>query len=187
MKSKEFLIVVILSIAVFLISAPVFPGDLNPPGPPSSTFKSLDQIPPTWDQILPAAQRFKLVIGGEAVLDKETGLVWEKSPSSRTFDWVNDDIFFHCNTLRKGNRLGWRVPTVQELATLVDASTGGLPEGHPFSNVQSAAYWSANTYALDTKYAWIVFFRSSEVNAQLKTEANTFLWCVRGAGGVNPQ
>ena len=33
-----------------------------------------------WSQILPAATRFQLVMGGAAVLDRETGLVWEQSP-----------------------------------------------------------------------------------------------------------
>jgi len=35
----------------------------------------VDRIPPAWSQTLPAAQRFMLVMGGAAVLDKETGLV----------------------------------------------------------------------------------------------------------------
>src|SRR3954467_14198402 len=38
----------------------------------------VDVIPPAWSQTLPAAERFQLVLGGAGVLDKETGLVWEK-------------------------------------------------------------------------------------------------------------
>ena len=37
---------------------------------------------PTWHQILPAAQRFVMVMNNQAVLDRETGLVWEKSPTA---------------------------------------------------------------------------------------------------------
>ena len=55
----------------------------------------VDRMPPAWSQTLPAAQRFVLVIGGAAALDKETGLVWEKSPSPRDSNWL--DAQLHCN------------------------------------------------------------------------------------------
>ena len=37
-------------------------------------------VPRAWSQKLPASARFQLVLDNAAVLDKETGLVWEKSP-----------------------------------------------------------------------------------------------------------
>jgi|SRR5262249_8694651 len=51
---------------------------------------------PSWDQQLPAATRFIVLsnwvdsnfpAGGAAVLDRETGLVWEISPSTTAFVW----------------------------------------------------------------------------------------------------
>src|SRR5215470_9380827 len=48
----------------------------------TSVETDLGLIPPAWSQKLPAAQRFEVVLDGAAVLDHETGLVWEKSPST---------------------------------------------------------------------------------------------------------
>src|SRR5437016_8649313 len=77
---------------------------------------------PSWDQTLPSSTRFIVLsnLNSVAVLDRETGLVWEQSPSTSTLSW--DGAQNHCNTLRAGGRLGWRLPTLQELASLVDPS-----------------------------------------------------------------
>src|SRR5229473_2755731 len=128
---------------------------------------------PAWDQKLQCdtqatCPRFIVLLNwnSDGVLDRETGLVWERSPSTSTFEWGNAQG--HCNTLNVGNRKGWRLPTIQELASLVDGdpantSSPRLPAGHPFSNVQSSFYWSATTSAAFTGNAWYVFFTNGGV------------------------
>jgi hypothetical protein len=124
--------------------------------------------------------------GGAAVLDRETGLVWERSPSMSAFTWLNAQI--HCNLLAVGNRKGWRLPTIQELASLVDPtqSNPALPAGHPFSNVQLFSYWSATSGATSFGGAWGVNFSFGDVGTDNKPHTN-FVWCVRGGQGVDPQ
>jgi hypothetical protein len=143
---------------------------------------------PSWDQQLPASTRFIVLSnwGGAAVLDRETGLVWEKSPSTGTFAW--EEAQYQCNNLTVGNRKGWRLPTIQELASLVDPtqSNPALPAGHPFSNVQSSYYWSATTFAFDASSAWAVRFNDGGVGPGGKS-GGYFVWCVRGGQGVDSQ
>jgi len=119
-------------------------------------------------------------MGNAAVRDNETGLVWEQSPATIILTW--SDARFLC-TRTIGGRKGWRLPSVHELASLVDPtqSNPALSPGHPFSNVQSAGYWSATTDAVDPTFAWFVNF-VGDVNDFSKT--GTFhVWCVRG--GMN--
>lgn len=66
--------------------------------------KTLDQIPPTWSQILSASERFELVMGGPAMLDKETGLVWEQSPDTTTRGLTS--ACSHCYQREVAYRLG---------------------------------------------------------------------------------
>src|SRR4029450_13632773 len=75
---------------------------------------------PSWDQKLPASTRFIVLSNwnNEAVLDRETGLVWEQSPSSTGVSWLGAHT--SCLVLNKGGRKGWRIPTAQELVSLVD-------------------------------------------------------------------
>jgi len=152
---------------------------------------------PAWDQKLQCdtqatCPRFIVLLnwGSAAVLDRETGLVWEQSPTTMfTFTWLNAQI--HCNQLTVGNRKGWRLPTLQELASLVDGdpantSSPRLPAGHPFSNVQSF-YWSATTFASVAGFAWGVNFNSGNADTFSKSVTVVFAWCVRGGQGVDPQ
>jgi hypothetical protein len=150
-----------------------------------------------WSQILPGAGRFDPALNGAAVLDKETGLVWEQAPDSDSvaFDrksWFAARAF--CNTRVVGNRKGWRLPTVQELASLFDPSSPAapkLPDGHPFVNVQPLpgsglgpfAYWSATSQNEDPNSAWFVDFSDGNVFTFAKDptpDYRLFAWCVRG-------
>jgi hypothetical protein len=151
---------------------------------------------PSWDQKLQCdtqatCPRFIVLSNwnSDAVLDRETGLVWERSPGTGPQTWLFAQV--HCTqNLTLGNRRGWRLPTIQELASLVDPSVGSpgpaLPAGHPFTNVQSSTYWSATTYSNNADVAWFVDFSNGGVNTVDKPSA-FFAWCVRGGQGVDPQ
>ena len=153
--------------------------------------------PPFWDDQVNNTGRFKVLseFGGAAVFDKETGLVWEKSPGDTDGDGdvdTNDDLTWanarsHCANKNVGGRKGWRLPSFAELASLVDPNNPGgdpdLPPGHPFLNVQSSLYWSATTSAVSTGTAWVVDFNDGNVGTNDKTTPQGFVWCVRG--GMN--
>ena len=149
---------------------------------------------PSWDQTLPPSTRFIVLsnMNSEAVLDRETGLVWQKSTStipgsSTTTNWISALNF--CMTASTGNRLGWRLPTVQELASLIDPTTLNLPTGHPF-NLLLTFYWTATTYAPIPGQAWTVrpggFGASVFVPGPINSN-NISFWCVRGGQGLDTQ
>lgn len=139
-----------------------------------------------------AAKRFVVLdaFDDAAVLDKETQLVWERSPSGRLI-WPI--AIQSCYGKNVGGRMGWRLPTVEELTSLVDPSTSDhLPAGHPFNNViVGDPYWSATTYGAPgfTGNAWTVQFDIGQAGYLGKT-LDLRVWCVRGGhgydGGLNP-
>jgi len=164
-------------------------GILEPPsGPPVSTMKTLDEIPPTWSQKLPCdsaanCPRFEIVMDGAGVLDKETGLVWQKDLNITTYNWHY--AFQACALLSLGGRKGWRLPMVEELQSLVDPphANPALPVGHPFTNVQYEYYWSATSRSESS--AWFVDMGTGyewgfDKNSGL---GNVYVWCVRGGRG----
>ena len=176
-----------LAIAVAFIASAMFlsglisASDLEPAATPGPAMKTLDQIPPKWSQKLLASERFELVMDGAAVLDKETGLVWEKSPNTTTRDWYN--AYAHCCNNEVANRKGWRLPAVDELASLVDNDNYclALPTDHPFSTVQSSLYWSStpNAGVAVPGCMWLVSFANGYVGFCSKIRPS-YVWCVRG-------
>ncbi|OQZ02983.1 MAG: hypothetical protein B6D34_08995 [Candidatus Brocadia sp. UTAMX1] len=158
----------------------VMGGEMEPADLPGHATKATTDA--WYQKITKATKRFKIVLDGAAVLDKETGLVWEKSPDTTARTWA--DAISYAYSKNVGGRKGWRLPTVEELASLVDPtrSNPALPVGHPFTNVQSASYWSSTTYVNGTSYAWGVHFNVGVVSYGDETN-NYYVWCVRGGHG----
>ena len=166
-------------------------GSLEPTGPPAPTMQTLAELQPNWNREITTPARFELVLGDAAVLDHETGLVWEAAPQSAFDDWFNAAI--HCTVRQVGNRLGWRLPTIEELMSLIEPGGGSsplLPPGHPFTlpglnPPPGDQYWSISTYpdpTGDTGRSWRVSFLSGLMSADYKTQ-QARAWCVRGGFG----
>jgi hypothetical protein len=153
-----------------------------------------------WDRILDStngeangcnSDRFKCIFPttanprGEAVLDLETGLVWERSAGTGGLTWVN--ALSHCARREVGGRKGWHLPLVEQLASLLDSSNShpALPTGHPFQNVQTFNYWSATTVADDPSFArGVTFAADGHVFGGNKDSLiGLYTWCAR-AGQV---
>jgi hypothetical protein len=150
-----------------------------------------------WDNKINGPTRWMVLteFNSLAVFDKETGLVWARSALLDAYNW--DNAHLRCNSLTLGNRMGWRLPTIQELASLVDPSvqkTPSLPSGYPFTYVPTnVGYWAATTYTgpdATCSAAWGVDLRYdpelSHVTYDCKDTLGSVL-CVRGGQGVDPQ
>ena len=149
---------------------------------------------PSWDQTLACetpdrgCPRFVVLtnMNSEAVLDKETGLVWMRSPYNSPLIWF--DAMHYCTNRIIGNRMGWRLPTIQELLSLQEPfNLPWLPSGHPFLLNGGDRYWSATTSAFSSDVAWDVGFAHGNRGTAYKDYLGYGAWCVRGGQGVDPQ
>ena len=167
-------------------------GPLDPPGPVSSTMKTIGDLVPSWHQTLNSngcgSTRWSCLMGGAAVLDNETGLVWEQQPTNTAGEsWFAAQA--SCQSASTGNRLGWRLPAAEELLTLQDSSTlDGLPAGHPFQGFHGSGSWSSTAAPDDEHYAMRVMFPSLYGQTEaLPKELAAGAWCVRGGHSENAQ
>jgi hypothetical protein len=132
-----------------------------------------------WSGTLPASRRFTIVLNGQAVLDNETGLVWERTPGLTQHEWSS--ARFVCALSSTGSRRGWRVPTVSEILSLVDTSTSNpsLPAGHPFVMGPSIIFWTATPSTQTADYYFVMQMVSGAIS-QVPGSNFFRLWCVRG-------
>jgi hypothetical protein len=126
--------------------------------------------------------------GNGTVTDNLTSLIWLKNANCFSAEtWANalvqaDGLANGSCSLADGSVAGdWRLPNMNELESLVDASKSSpaLPAGHPFTNVQSYYYWSSTTYAPNTAGAWNVHMNVGFVVIYYKSDSY-YVWPVRG-------
>jgi hypothetical protein len=149
---------------------------------------------PSWDQQLPAAQRFIVLENwnNQAVLDRETGLIWERQPVIEVFPWAI--AMEQCHRRFISHRKGWRLPSVEELNSLLDdtQSNPALPAGHPFLGIGgSDQFWTTTQLEQQSPpfgpAPYIVsMFDATITEGSLPDLSNRF-WCVRGGSATaNP-
>lgn len=143
----------------------------------------------------PTNPRFSVWSGGttstvdDVVFDKETGLIWERSPApdKKAFDAA----IVYSTTRTAARRKGWRLPALEELLSLVDpgANNPTLPAGHPFVNLKlDYFYWSLTQgipVGNDPHLVWGYNFGNADTSCILVTQAQCYTWLVRGGLGHN--
>jgi uncharacterized protein DUF1566 len=162
--------------------------------PSAPTDRSMQPHLKAWSNIIrDSSKRFVVLpdFDNAAVLDRETGLVWEQAPDFAVRAWSSPTPPFGlaadaCISKSIGSRTGWRLPSIHELMSVVDRTLGGLslPPGHPFTNVQGVLYWSATTVAMNPAFAWVVDFNGGGATPNVKSTAYR-VWCVRGGGPIS--
>ena len=163
-------------------------GSADAPAGAQGVPTDLPSVTQNRDTALPATQRFVILsaFNSEAVLDKATGLVWERSPQTTSARW--SVARRTCIEKSVGGQKGWRLPSLEELASLVDTSIAppglALPPGHPFLTVQPTVYWSATRVDVDARGSWAVHFGLGGGSTFINWAHSVQSWCVRG--GMNP-
>ena len=120
---------------------------------------------------------------GEAVLDRTTQLIWERSPNSNEVTWSTAQT--RCALKTVGGQSGWRLPSFIELMTVIEpsphqpSSLPALPAGHPFQNVKAVAYWTNDASSTEPGQAYTVDLLQADVLSRQKSQPHP-LWCVRG-------
>lgn len=124
----------------------------------------------------------RLVRQGHAVLDALTGLTWTASADIAHGPTGWADAFAAVGQLNRDRLAGidtWRLPTIRELESLVDASrhSPALPEDHPFDR-PAEAYWSSTNSAFEHDWAMCLYLHKGAVGVAHKGDGGFHAWAV---------
>lgn len=130
----------------------------------------------------PPDERFR--IDGGTVIDRMTGLRWERTPTFEASQPTAEASSFaravsYCKALVVNGNASFRVPSVNELQTLVDETTPNLAiDGELFPGALPAGYWTTSPLADGSESAWSVSF-SDGYSQPAELEDPNNVRCVR--------
>ena len=124
-----------------------------------------------------AARTFRT--DGEAAIVRDEGLMWQRGehPRGTWFEAVK-----YCAALRLGDYDDWRLPTDQELFSLLDFGRySPAIDVDVFPATRPAFYWTSTDNTANEEQAWTVLFSYGYSFAREKSDASIFMRCVREA------
>ena len=101
-------------------------------------------------------------------------LLWQETLSHDTYTWEE------ANKYAKSLGEGWRVPTIQELLTLVDYERID-PACKEFPTTSSERFWSSTLFSYNQDCAWSVHFYGGDTYWEGKY-TRALVRCVRSLG-----
>jgi hypothetical protein len=112
------------------------------------------------------------------ITDTKTGLMWQAQPVG-PMTWQEAMDYAESLIL---DGAGWRLPTIEELVTLIDYGRHDPASSFPgmsFHGLAPSWFWSSSLDADDTDYVWYVDFYDGCVGSSGKTYPSSAR-CVRG-------
>jgi len=112
-------------------------------------------------------------------LDRLTGLIWYTGAvaGGKAVSWSK--ALAAVSACAKKTGQPWRLPTINELESLVDASvhSPALPSDHPFVDLQDG-YWSSTTSSFEPTWSYVLYLNKGAVGVGFKKNSDFAVWPV---------
>lgn len=133
--------------------------------------------------VTPTPERFAVVEGG-GILDRQTQLIWAQCAVGQQWNkstCEGEGVALRMAEARALARVGWRIPSLQELSSLVDLATANPAiDGHYFPGTPAGDFWTATPFVNQPGSSWRVNFREGEAHG-VKDKVASYLRLVRNA------
>jgi hypothetical protein len=108
----------------------------------------------------------KSIKGGNVVIDHATGLMWLQSGSKEYMQWNAANGWVRkLNTLKYAGYSDWRLPTIEEAASLLEPGKTNALHIDPIFDQEQWGIWSGDKHGSNT---WSVYFSLGNVRWRYK-------------------
>jgi len=108
----------------------------------------------------------KSIKGGNVVIDHATGLMWLQSGSKEYMQWNAANGWVRkLNTLKYAGYSDWRLPTIEEAASLLEPGKTNALHIDPIFDKEQWGIWSGDKHGSNT---WSVYFSLGNVRWRYK-------------------
>ncbi len=115
---------------------------------------------------------------GVLVHDTKLKLIWQDDNATKTTRLNYLDAKEYCKNLSLEGKDDWRLPTIQELQSIVDFRRYKPAINEVFKNTTPRLYWSKTLYSGDKNRAWYLFFYDGRSHYYLHSN-DSYVRCVR--------
>ncbi len=126
---------------------------------------------------------FRADTSAKVVIDKFRNLIWQDDLITKKMDF--QEASEYCQNLVLATKCDWRLPTLEELITIIDFSKKNLNIYDEFKNSsKDDFYWSSTIDSENSKYIRVVLFGGGN-SGFAKKSANGYVRCVQEDLSVN--
>jgi len=113
------------------------------------------------------------------VKDPTTNLIWEDTTHTSEDKITFDEAKTYCETLKITEVSGWRLPTLNELLTIVDYTRADPAILKEFNHVKSGTvYWASTPYVRSRDEFWGVDFKDGTTDGTSRNYSR-YVRCVK--------
>ncbi len=119
---------------------------------------------------------------GEIVEDTKLSLMWQDNSAAKSSKKKWKSAKKYCQNLSLAGYDSWRLPTYEELLTIVDYDryAPAIVPSFQYTAIDYTYYWTTSVHASDVKCAWAIFFFGGGSASRQYKDGERHVRCVRG-------
>ncbi len=102
------------------------------------------------------------LFSGQTIYDKTTSLIWQDSKENAKLSLTYAKAQNYCSKLIIDKNSEFRLPTMNELQTIIDYKNYDPAIVKGFEHVSNDSYWTSTPFADDDKVVWLIHFKKGE-------------------------